>query len=78
MILRFYLYNQKYDRKIERNKSLPKYLLVIFVADFVADGKLFYSRWTLPKKVPSALLKKIYIYQYLFTFASTFVLPKVG
>ena len=23
-ILRFYLYNQKYDRKIERKKSLPK------------------------------------------------------
>ena len=58
-----YLWSQKYNRQIERSKNLPKCfsLMLTFyifsvqnlscfhVANFVADGKIFYSRSTLPE-----------------------------
>ena len=50
--------------------------LCFHVANFVADGKIFYSRSTRPENVLLLFLKTVY--QYLFTFASIFVLYKAG
>ena len=88
-ILRFYLCSQKYNRKVERSKNLPERfsLIVTFYIrgskfmvfscrKFVADGKIFYCRSTLPENVPVLFLKTVF--QYLFTFASIFVLHKAG
>ena len=83
-----YLCSQKYNRKIERSKNLPKcfLLMVIFnsrfeiccfhIANVVADGKMFHSRPTLPENLLLLFLKTVY--QYLFTFSSTFVFYKAG
>ena len=75
-----YLCSQKYNRKTKRSKTLPKCfsLMVTFyidgcfhVANCVADGKILY-----PKNFPLLCLKTVH--QYLFTFASIFVLHKAG
>ena len=81
-ILRFYLY-------IQRSKNLPKcfslmvtcYILgtklwCFHLANFVADGKLFYSRSTLPKNFLLLFLKTVY--QYILSFASISVLHKAA
>ena len=49
-----YLCSQKYNRKSEGRKNLPKCFSVqnlscFHIANFVADGKIFYSRSTLPE-----------------------------
>ena len=85
-----YLCSQNYNRKIERSKKSPKILfadgnLLYFffqnlscfhVVNFIADGKIFYSRSIFPENVLLLFLKRVY--QYLFTFASIFVLHKAG
>ena len=90
-ILRFYLNDQQYDRKIERNKKAPEM--------FFADGNLLYSLHKIYDvfisqilllmancfildrhflKVPSALLYLKTTYQHIFAFASIFALHKAG
>ena len=85
-ILWFYLYDQKYDRKIELRLNVQKSPEMFF-----ADGTLLYS-W---HKIYDVFISQIVLfstdtswkflllslkttYQYLFTFASIFVLRKAG